>query len=160
MAREAADIVLLETRLDSNGIRRFMLIIGPLSSIFDFPTFAVLLKGFGCGETAFQTGWFVESLVTQVLVLFIIRTRGRAWSNRPSMPLTVTAIVVVIIGATLPYTGLGARLGMAPLPGSVFVFLVAVVTTYLGLVEIIKEKLMSRLLPDGKAGATGVAATT
>src|SRR3954453_11453158 len=64
-------------------IRRFMVTFGPLSSLFDFLTFAVLLAGLGAGAAEFRTGWFVESLATQTLVVFVIRTRRPAWRSRP-----------------------------------------------------------------------------
>ena len=98
-------------------IRNFMLVIGPVSSAYDFLTFYVLLHVFHFGETLFHTGWFVESLATQTLVLFVIRTTGRPWSNRPSLPLTITAFAVVAIGCVLPvhgrrrYPRLGAAAG-------------------------------------------------
>ena len=71
-------------------IRNFMIAIGPISSIFDFLTFYILVAVFRSSEAFFHTGWFVESLATQTLVLFVIRTAGRPWSNRPSLPLAST----------------------------------------------------------------------
>ena len=89
-------------RWDIGTIRRFMLLIGPLSSLFDFLTFALLLLVFRFAEREFQTGWFVESLTTQVLILFVIRTTGRPWKNRPSAALAFTALAVVVAGVVLP----------------------------------------------------------
>jgi P-type Mg2+ transporter len=133
-------------------IRRFMLLIGPVSSVYDFVTFFVLLRVFHFDEVLFHTGWFVESLATQTLVLFVIRTAGRPWSNRPSTPLIVTTLTVVAIGAALPYTPVAGALGFAPLPAGYFGFLLAVVGTYLVIVEIVKRKVMQHLLP----GATAI----
>lgn len=133
-------------RWDTRVIRRFMLLIGPVSSLFDFATFAVLLWVFHFGESRFQTGWFIESLATQVLVLFVIRTRGRPWSNRPSLPLMITVLFVVVAGLALPYTPVAASLGMTPLPPAYFLFIALVVPSYLALVEIVKERLMRRIL--------------
>jgi Mg2+-importing ATPase len=127
-------------------IRNFMLVIGPVSSLYDFLTFFVLLRLFQFGETLFHTGWFVESLATQTLVLFVIRTAGRPWKNRPSLPLTVTTLLVVTIGSFLPYTPLANRLGLAPLSSAYFVYLVFAVGTYLAIVEAVKGKVMRRLL--------------
>ena len=76
-------------RWDIRIIRDFMLLIGPISSIYDFLTFFVLLKVFHADETLFHTGWFVESLATQTLVIFVIRTAGRPWRDRPSVALTL-----------------------------------------------------------------------
>ena len=69
---------------DIRLIQQFMLVLGPVSSLFDFLTFFALLSLFGAGEALFQTGWFVESLATQVLVIFVIRTRHAPWSSRPT----------------------------------------------------------------------------
>ncbi|MGE0521376.1 MAG: cation transporting ATPase C-terminal domain-containing protein, partial [Candidatus Binatia bacterium] len=132
-------------RWDMGLIRRFMVVIGPLSSLYDFLTFFVLLRIFRFGETLFHTGWFLESLATQTLVLFVIRTAGRPWSNRPSLPLIATTLTVVAIGLLLPYTSLAESLGLAPISVSFFAFLVAVVGTYLVLVEVVKERVMRQL---------------
>jgi Mg2+-importing ATPase len=127
-------------------IRNFMLLIGPVSSLYDFLTFYVLLRVFHFGETLFHTGWFLESLATQTLVLFVIRTAGRPWNNRPSLPLIVTTLTVVAVGAFLPQTPAAGALGFAPLPPAYFAFLLTVVGTYLVIVEIVKRKVMQRLL--------------
>ncbi len=134
-------------RWDIRLIRNFMLLIGPVSSVYDFLTFFVLLNVFHFGETSFHTGWFLESLATQTLVLFVIRTARRPWSNRPSIPLTLTTLLVVLVAAVLPYTSFARPLGLEPLPASYFLFLVPAVSTYLILVQIVKERVMRRLLP-------------
>jgi Mg2+-importing ATPase len=126
-------------------IQQFMLVIGPISSIYDFLTFGVLLWVFRASEALFQTGWFVESLATQTLVLFVIRTAGNPLRSRPSLPLAVTTVLVVLIGVILPFTPFAATLGFVPLPGAYFVFLGTVTTTYLVLVELVKRRLMRRL---------------
>jgi Mg2+-importing ATPase len=128
-----------------------MVVIGPISSIYDFLTFGVLLWVFRASEALFQTGWFVESLATQTLVLFVIRTAGAPWRSRPSLPLTVTTVLVVLIGVILPFTPLAATLGLVPLPGAYFVFLGGVTMTYLVLVEVVKRRLMRELLGMGRA---------
>jgi len=127
-------------------IRNFMLIIGPVSSLYDFLTFFVLLRVFHFGETRFHTGWFLESLATQTLVLFVIRTIGRPWQNLPSLPLCATTLLVVAIGAALPYTRAALPLGLEPLPAAYALFLVGVVATYLAIVEVVKRRVMGRLL--------------
>jgi magnesium-transporting ATPase (P-type) len=83
-------------------IRDFMIFVGPVSSIFDFLMFFVLLSVLHPSETPFHTGWFVESLATQTLVLFVIRTMGNSLKSRPSRTLTVTTLAVVAIGVALP----------------------------------------------------------
>ncbi len=131
-------------RWDIGVIRNFMLVIGPLSSLYDFLTFYALLKIFHASPTLFHTGWFVESLATQTLVLFVIRTTGSPFKSKPSVPLTVTTVLIVLIGILLPYTPFAATLGFAPLPLGFFVFLFFVVGTYLLLVEVVKRWLMRR----------------
>lgn len=128
-------------RWDLGLLRRFMLVIGPVSSLYDFLTFAVLLHVLHLDERGFHTGWFLESLATQTLVLFVIRTRGRPWSQRPSLALAVTTLAVVAVGLVLPYTSLGAALGLAPLPAAYFAALVPIVASYLAIVEVVKRRL-------------------
>jgi Mg2+-importing ATPase len=132
-------------------IQRFMVVIGPISSIYDFLTFGVLLWVFRAPEALFQTGWFVESLATQTLVLFVIRTAGNPLRSRPSLPLAVTTVLVVLIGVILPFTPLAATLGLVPLPGAYFGFLGGVTVTYLVVVELVKRRLMRKLLDMGPA---------
>ncbi len=133
-------------RWDIGIIRQFMLVIGPISSIYDFLTFGVLLWVFRASEPLFQTGWFVESLATQTLVLFVIRTAGSPFRSRPSLPLAVTTVLVAAVGVTLPFTPLAATLGFVPLPGAYFVFLGGMTVTYLALVELVKRRLMRKLI--------------
>ncbi|HET9112021.1 MAG TPA: magnesium-translocating P-type ATPase [Ktedonobacterales bacterium] len=125
-------------------IRDFMLYIGPISSIFDFLTFWALISFFHASETLFHTGWFVESLATQVLVLFVIRTGGNPFRSRPSLPLTITVLSIVLVGILLPFTPLAKLLGFTPLPPLFFLFLLVTVVIYLLLVEIMKRWLMRR----------------
>ena len=115
----------------------------------------MLLWVFRAPKALFQTGWFVESLATQTLVLFIIRTAGNPLRSRPSLPLAVTTVLVVLIGVILPFTPLAATLGFVPLPGAYFVFLGGVTMTYLVLVELVKRRLMRKLL--GMSPASPVA---
>jgi Mg2+-importing ATPase len=120
-------------------IRRYMLVIGPLSSVYDFLTFAVMLGVFHADERLFRTGWFVESLATQTLVIFVIRTAGRPWQSRPSAGLTCGVCACVATGAIIPFTPLAPWLGFTPLPPLFFAILVLMVVTYLGLVEVVKR---------------------
>ena len=124
---------------DMAFVRNFMLSIGPVSSVFDFLTFYVMLKVLHADEALFQTGWFVESLATQVLVIFVIRTRGNPFKSRPHAWLIWSSLVVVAVGALLPYTPLAAQLGFVPLPPAFFVILVAMVAVYLVIVEMGKR---------------------
>jgi P-type Mg2+ transporter len=119
-------------------IRRYMLLIGPLSSVFDFATFWVMLSVFDAGPALFRTGWFVESLATQTLVIFVIRTTDRPWRSRPSRGLAWGVGACAAAGALLPFTPLAPWLGFVPLPPLFFAFLLFMVVSYLALVEIVK----------------------
>ena len=133
-------------RWDVRLIRQFMLYIGPISSVYDFLTFYILLRVFHASEQFFHTGWFVESLATQTLVIFIIRTAGNPFRSRPSRTLAVTTLGVVLCAIVIPFTPLAVWLKFTPLPLSFFVFLAAMTGTYLVLVELVKRRLMNRLL--------------
>ena len=124
--------------LDMKFIRDFMLVIGPISSAFDFLTFYVLLMVLKADQALFQTGWFVESLCTQVLVIFIIRTRGNPFRSRPHRVLAVTSVLVAAIGAVLPFTPLGTYFGFVPLPAKFYLILAVMVVVYLLAVELAK----------------------
>ncbi len=127
-------------------IRKFMFYIGPISSIFDFLTFYVMLKVFEANEALFQTGWFVESLATQTLVIFVIRTAKNPWQSKPSLPLITTVLSMVAIGILIPFSPIANDWGFVPLPADYFIFLLLATLIYLGLVEVIKQKLMWRWL--------------
>jgi Mg2+-importing ATPase len=117
-------------------IRRFMLIFGPLSSVFDFLTFGFMLWVLHAGPAQFRTGWFIESLATQTLIIFAIRTRRVPFfRSQPSVALVASAATVVIVGAVLPFTPLGPVLGFQTLPAVFFGALVPFVLGYLVLVE-------------------------
>jgi len=129
-------------RWDVRTIRNFMLLIGPISSLYDFLTFFVLLRVFRAGEALFHTGWFVESLATQTLVLFVIRTPKNPLTSRPSMALALTTIAIVLVGVGLPFSPLAGMLGFVPLPAKYFLFLSAATLTYLAVVEVAKRYLL------------------
>jgi len=116
-------------------VQSFMFFIGPISSLYDFLTFFVLLHYFHAGPAEFHTGWFVESLATQTLVIFVIRTARNPLKSRPSLPLTVTALAVVGLGFLLAYLPVAQILGFTPLPAPFYAFLAVSILTYLLLVE-------------------------
>jgi Mg2+-importing ATPase len=121
---------------DVGYIRRFMMFFGPISSIFDFLTFAVMLQVFDAGPTLFRSGWFVESLATQTLVIFVIRTRRVPfWRSRPGRLLTVASLAVVTVGALIPFSPFADTLGFTALPAGFFGVLALMVAIYLLLVE-------------------------
>jgi Mg2+-importing ATPase len=121
-------------------IRQFMTIIGPISSLYDFLTFGVLLWWFHAASNPplFRTGWFVESLATQTLVVFVIRTAGNPFQSRPSGQLLMSVAAVTVVGAVLPYTPLGPVLGFTPLPLSLLGAISLLALTYLFLVQAVK----------------------
>jgi Mg2+-importing ATPase len=124
-------------------VRNFMLAIGPISSIYDFLTFFVLLRVFRAAETFFHTGWFVESLATQTLVLFVIRTMHNPFKSRPSPALAATTVGITLLGAALPYTPLAGPLSFVPLPVSFLAFVAAATATYLLLVQLVKRRIFA-----------------
>ena len=131
-------------RWDVGMIRRFMLFIGPVSSLFDFATFWLLLHVMRASPALFQTGWFVESLATQTLVLFVIRTAGNPFRSRPSPALLFTGLATVAVAIALPFTPFAAGVGLVPLPARYFVFLAILTIAYLCIVEVVKRRVMRR----------------
>jgi Mg2+-importing ATPase len=128
------------SRWDISFIRRFMLYFGPISSLFDFATFGIMLWVFHAGPALFRSGWFVESLATQTLVIFAIRTRRIPFfRSRPSRPLLLAALAVVLTGALLPASPLAAPLGFTALPLPFYGALVLMTACYLVLIEIGKR---------------------
>lgn len=122
-----------------------MLFFGPISSLYDFLTFGMMLWIFNADQALFQTGWFVESLATQVLVVFIIRTvRIPFYKSRPSKWLTITCLSVVGVGLLLPFTPLADGLGFVPLPPIYFLLLAMLVGTYLLLVMFLRGKFLRK----------------
>jgi Mg2+-importing ATPase len=126
---------------DMRFIRHFMSVFGPISSIFDFLTFWVMLSLLHAGHAEFRTGWFVESIATQTLVIYVIRTRRVPFfTSRPSLPMLLVPTAAALVGAVLPYTGLATLLGFTPLPTTFFLILFGMVVAYLVLVELAKTR--------------------
>ncbi len=121
-------------------IRQFMMVMGPISSLYDFLTFGILLFAFHASTDAalFRTGWFVESLATQTLVVFVIRTAGNPLRSHPSRALVGSVLAVVTVAVLLPYTPVGALLAFVPLPGLLLGTIAVLAATYLGLVQTVK----------------------
>ncbi len=133
-------------RWDIAFIRNFMLTIGPISSLFDFLTFYLLLSLFNAHETLFRTGWFVESIATQVLVIFVIRTRRNPLRSHPNRWLVLSSVGVVLTAMLLPFTPLAPYLGFMPLPLSFFGLLTVLLVAYLLMVEGGKQWFYKRLM--------------
>jgi Mg2+-importing ATPase len=127
-------------RWDMSFVRKYTLFFGPFSSLYDFLTFGIMLFIFNASTQAksplFQAGWFVESFWTEVLVMFVIRTRRIPFfTSRPGKWLTVLTLCCVAFGTILPFTILGSFLGFTALPPEYWVLLVLIVATYLILVD-------------------------
>ena len=120
-------------------VRRFMIVFGLVSSLFDFLTFWMLRFVFRADASLFHTGWFVESIATQVLVIFIIRTRGSPWASRPHPWLVALALAVVAVAALLPLSPLAAFLGFVAPPPAFYAALAGIVAAYLVVVQGAKQ---------------------
>ncbi len=128
---------------DMREINKFMFILGPISSLFDYLMFAILIFVFGAWHNAalFQTGWFVHSLVSQSLIVHIIRTNKVPFlQSRASWTMTIASIVIIFIGIYLPFSPLADSLGLVQLPAKYFGFLAIVVLSYAALVQLVKRK--------------------
>jgi Mg2+-importing ATPase len=128
------------------NIKRFMIYIGPISSLFDYATFALMWVFFGCSvylnplignlqkeylEKLFQTGWFVESLLTQTLIVHIIRTRKIPFfGSRASIPMTLTTLTIMLIAGWLPYSPFADSLGFVPLPFIYWIWIIGFLISY------------------------------
>jgi Mg2+-importing ATPase len=133
-------------RWDISFVRDFMIFFGPISSIFDFLTFFVMLFVFKANAALFQTAWFLESLSTQALVIFVIRTRRIPfYRSRPSWPLLFATLGVVVSALVLPFTPLGHLFRFVPPPTSFLILLLVFVAAYLMLAEILKGLFYKRL---------------
>ena len=130
---------------DISFIRKFMVALGPISSIFDFMTFFIMLYVFKATEPLFQTAWFTESLCTQTLVIFIIRTRKRPfYKSKPSVALLLSSLSIVAIALSLPFTPAGNLFGFVKPPITFFIFLAGITGSYLILMDIIKSMFYRR----------------
>jgi len=121
---------------DLHFVRRFMIVFGPLSSVFDFLTFFMMLFVLHASQDEFRSGWFVESLATQTLVIYVIRTRRSPFfRSTPSVLMLIVPTTCALVGALLPFSPFAHVLGFTPLPPVYFLILVAMILIYLGLVE-------------------------
>jgi Mg2+-importing ATPase len=130
-------------------ITRFILYIGPISSIFDYTTFFVMLWVFHCWDPSrapvFQTGWFVESLMTQTLIIHVIRTNKIPFvQSRASWPLTITTLSIMALGMWLPYSPVASALSLTHLPRGYWPFLILTLLSYVSLTQLIKVWLLRK----------------
>ncbi|KKT69666.1 MAG: Magnesium-translocating P-type ATPase [candidate division WWE3 bacterium GW2011_GWB1_44_4] len=130
---------------DIGFIRKYMTFFGPISSLFDFITFFVLYKVFAYGIGGFQTGWFLESLTTQVLIIFVIRTaRTPFWRSKPAKALVISSIVVVLTAIVLIFSPFAHTFGFVPLRFDYFIFLAVIVAIYLAVTDVLKRFFINR----------------
>lgn len=133
----------------ATDIKRFMLYIGPTSSVFDYATFAIMFFVFGATTVAqqglFQTGWFVESLFTQTFILQVLRTEKIPFiQSRPSKQVVLIALCLLVVGLTLPYTGVGHKIGFYPLPLAYYPWLLGVLLCYCTVTQFLKRWYIRR----------------
>lgn len=127
---------------DMHAVLRFTLVMGPLSSVFDAATFALLLGVFGAGVETFRTAWFVESILTQILVIFVIRTAASCWRSRPHRFLVMTSLGALAVALILALTPLGHPFGFVALPVPILLSILAIAAGYLVLAEMLKPLAM------------------
>jgi Mg2+-importing ATPase len=130
-------------RWEIGGIRRFMLYIGPISSIFDYCTFAIMWWVYGCTTDAhqslFQSAWFVEGLLSQTLIVHMIRTAKIPFiQSRASWPLLISTALIMAVGIFIPMGPIGRYLGFQPLPWSFFPWLIGMLLAYCTLTHFVK----------------------
>lgn len=133
------ELVARPRRWDARFIGRFMLEFGLLSSVFDAVTFAVLLLGFGATVHEFRTGWFVESLFTELVIALVVRTRRPVWRSRPGSVLLWTTVAVAVLAFSIPYLPTSHLLGFVPLPPTLLLVIVAITCMYVAACELLKR---------------------
>lgn len=144
-----AELVTKPRPWSMNMIFKYIVVLGPISSIFDYLTYFLLLYFFGCWDPArasfFQTGWFLESLLTQTLIIHVIRTNRLPFlQSMASWPLLLMTLATLCIGISLPYSPLAVALGFVPMPWSYWGLVIPLVLGYLALTQIIKSWMLRR----------------
>ncbi len=130
-----------------------MIAFGPVSSIFDYATFGVMIWVFHANESLFQTAWFVESIFTQTLVIFVIRTRYVPFfRSKANKLLIINIAVILLLVLVLPYTALGDVFKFVPLPVTFLLILVGFILVYLSLVELMKVWFYRKFAGESQPG--------
>lgn len=143
------EYLLKPRKWDASDLKRFMICIGPISSIFDIVTFLVMWYVFRCVspdmQSLFQSGWFIEGLLSQTLIVHMIRTRKIPFlQSRASLPVMLTTFGIMAVGILLPFTPLGASVGFVPLPGRYFLWLAGILLSYCVLTQVVKGWYLRR----------------
>jgi Mg2+-importing ATPase len=136
---EAAEVTKPQ-RWNFAAITRFTVIMGTLSTLFDLATFTVLLKIFHAGPQQFRTAWFLESMATQILVIFLIRTMAPLYRAKPSRVLLISSVGTLLVAFAIALSPLGRLIDFVPLPVGMLVTIVALTAGYLFSVEIVKSR--------------------
>lgn len=149
--RMDADYLRKPRKWDASDLSRFMIFIGPISSIFDIVTYLVMWYAFGCNsvehQTLFQSGWFVEGLLSQTLIVHMIRTRKIPFvQSCASWQVTGLTLLIMAIGIVIPFTGLGSRIGLESLPWSYFLWLAGILLSYCVLTQLVKNWYIKRFV--------------
>ena len=153
-----ADAIAAPHRWDVTAIRDFMLLFGPLSSVFDLLTFGTLWWLTDAVPSLFRSGWFVESLLTELLVLLVVRTHRPFHRSRPGRLLLGLTLVLVPVTLALPYLPIATALGFAPLPARVLGAMVLITLAYVSAAELLKRRFFARLerrAPDAEPESHG-----
>jgi Mg2+-importing ATPase len=143
------DYLRVPRKWDASDIGRFMLCVGPSSSVFDITTFALLWFVFGANapehQALFQSGWFIESLLTQTLVVHMIRTRRIPFlQSSAAAPVLGLTTAIIVIGGIIPFTVIGSKLGMMEMPSAFFGYLALTVLAYCALTQVVKVLYIRR----------------
>ena len=132
-------------RWDTKFISRYMVLFGLVSSIFDFLTFGTLLFLFHATEEEFRTGWFIESLLTELVIALVVRTRRVFFRSRPGKLLLASTIVVIGITLVLPYLPFNSLLGFVPLPAPLMLLMIGLTVLYVVVAELAKKYFYARV---------------
>ena len=140
-----AEWVAKPRRWNTAFIRNYMVLFGLVSSIFDFLTFGVLLFVFRASPEEFRTGWFIESLLTELVIALVVRTRGLFFRSRPGKLLLVSTVVVIAVSLALPYVPINYLFGFIPLPAPLMLAMLGLIVLYVVVTEITKKYFYSRI---------------
>lgn len=145
------DIIIRPQHWDLGFIKKFMVVFGLLSSLFDYCTFAVLLFALRANQAQFQTGWFTESVISAALIVLVVRTRFSFFKSRPSRPLQLTTLLTCVVVLCLPWLPFAGLLGFEPLPLRIYGWLFLIVFCYIVAAEITKKFFYRMLIPVGQS---------
>lgn len=150
------ELVRRPRRWDIAEIRRFMIAFGATSSAFDILTFVFLARGVSVGVDGFRTGWFVESLLTELAIVFVVRTHRPLFRSRPGRALAGSSLVMAFVALALPYSPVAPAFDLVPLPLSVLATLVAITLAYVAVSERVKRRMWSAItVPVATSKVTG-----